>query len=297
MSNDEHIAGHQAPIDGTVNDTGEPSGLKRRGRSRWSYVFGIVTVLVVGALLGTVLVLRFFGDEARVLTKGATRALSGAFTRNVTHEFITTAPQLHSETNLEIASITMHEVCTRTEREKTPLWPDSERNISLTVPVTYRYFVPWDDEWNIIIDHHPASGDHRTPAAIVVNVIAPKIHAALPPAPDTSELTIRRYNNWVGNLSHRDLLESVVKEWTPEFSRKAESDEYVSLIRELGRRQIGLFVRSWVQLREDIDPGAKILVEVRFRDELGEARSQPRVRGGAVASSESVNLQSRGSRQ
>jgi hypothetical protein len=169
----------------------------------------------------------------------------------------------------------MHEVCTRTERDNTPFWPDSERNISLTVPVTYRYYVPWDDEWNIVIDHHPASQDNRTPAAVVVNVIAPRIRASLPPAPDTSDLMIRRYNNWIGNLPHRDLLESVVREWTPEFSRKAESEEYIGLIRELGRRQISLFVRSWARLQEGTSPDAKVLVEVRFRDEIGEAPTDP----------------------
>ena len=271
MSEDKDLSRHPESTGEKPIESQELPAPKPGRRSRLGYLAWIVTVLVAGGLLTTVLVLRTLSNQARDAGERVAQALNGAFTRNVTHEFITTAPTLRSEANLEIASITMHEVCTRTERDRTPLWPDSEHHISLTVPVTYRYYVPWDDEWNIVLDHHPASEDNRPPAAIVVNVIAPKIRAALPPAPDTSELTIRRYNNWIGNLPHKDLLENVVREWTPEFSRKANSEEYIGLIRELGRRQISLFVRSWAQLQQGTPPNAKVLVEVRFRDEIEQA--------------------------
>lgn len=167
----------------------------------------------------------------------------------------------------------MTEVMTREVIKRIPLWPDEMQSATLNVRVTYNYAVPFQrDRWDLVLTHHPGQLEDR--GVLICDVIAPSVEPVLPPAPDTNEMTIRRYNNGVTGFDQA-VVDSLILDMTPRFTEKSYS--YLHLVRELSRNQVKHFVQSWILISEHAQLAEEVVVRVSFRDELeelgeGEAR-------------------------
>ncbi len=241
----------------------------RRGRGvAWRWIFLIVVILVLAT---QVYLVRGCQQTAGDLAGDAVDQIAAAFTRNVTHEFLSTAPSLTADSRHLVATVTMTEVMTREIKKTIPLWPDEVQSATLNVRVTYNYAVPFERErWDLVLTHHPGQGEDG--GVLICDVIAPSVEPVLPPAPDTSEMTIRRYNSGLARFDQA-VVDSLILDMTPRFTGK--SYDYLDLVRELSRNQVKHFVSSWILISEHGRLANEVVVRVSFRDEVEQFESPP----------------------
>lgn len=235
---------------------------KRRGVSgRW--IFLIVVILILAT---QVYLVQSCQQSTVDLTGDAAERFAEAFSRNVTHEFLSTAPSMAGDSRYLVATVTMTEVMTREIKKTIPLWPDEIQGATLNVRVTYNYAVPFERErWDLLLTHHPGPSGSADGGVLICDVIAPTLEPVLPPAPDTRELTIRKYNTGVSRFD-QSVVDSLITDMTPRFTEKSYS--YMHLVRELSRNQVKHFVSSWILISEHARLADEIVVRVSFRDEL-----------------------------
>lgn len=239
---------------------GWPTPERRRGGGgKWVFLLAVVLVLAVQVYL-----MRGCQQSTVDLAGKTADQIAQAFSRNVTHEFLSTAPSLTADSRHLVATVTMTEVMTREVKKSIPLWPDEIQSATLNVRVTYNYAVPFQRErWDLVLTHHPGQGGDR--GVLICDVIAPAVEPVLPPAPDTSEMTIRRYNSALTRFDQA-VVDSLILDMTPRFSQKSYS--YLPLVRELSRNQVKHFVQSWILISENAQLADEVVVRVSFRDEL-----------------------------
>lgn len=269
MSDDEKLPLPEESISDRPEVTGNagpdakwPTPEKRRGvGGKW--IFLIVVILILAT---QVYLVRGCQQTTENLAADTAKQIAEAFSRNVTHEFLSTAPSLTADSRHLVATVTMTEVLTKEVRKEYPLWPDDVQSATLNVRVTYNYAVPFERErWDLVLTHHPGPAEDR--GVLICDVIAPPVEPVLPPAPDTSEMTIRRYNSGLSGFDQA-VVDSLILDMTPRFTEKSYS--YLHLVKELSRNQVKHFVSSWILISEHAQLADEVVVRVSFRDELEE---------------------------
>lgn len=194
------------------------------------------------------------GTEALRLLGGELGTLAAAFRQGtVTTRFTSYASRVTGNTYLQFATLEQFEVFRRTD-EATLAWgnlPLPPLVVEASAPVTYSYYLDLEGEWQFDLDGQ------------VMTVITPPI-GANPPAVDVSELRLEaRTSSWF-----RDE-EAALDKLRTGLSRMARerADEHVELVREIGRRQVEDFVRTW--LVQAFGDGGDYQIEVVFADEAG----------------------------
>ncbi|MDP2829486.1 MAG: hypothetical protein Q8O37_12870 [Sulfuricellaceae bacterium] len=150
---------------------------------------------------------------------------------------------------LEIATVTAHERFTRSDYREF-LGIDLGTTISqIQVTVIYRYHIEMEKEW-------PMSIQGKTCV-----IRAGPVKPTLPVAFDTT--TMRKYaaNGWA-RFNKNQNLASLERALTPELQTRAQSNRYLQLATDAGRKTVAEFVTNWL-LKEQSwkrDPEYKVLV-------------------------------------
>ena len=250
----------------TPESSPPPAKAHRGPGARWIFLIAVILILATQVYL-----VRGCQQQTADLAGDAVDQLTQAFSRNVTHEFLSTAPTLTSDSRHLVATVTMTEVMTKEIKKIIPLWPDEVQGATLNVRVTYNYAVPFERErWDLVLTHHP--GQTAEGGVLICDVIAPALEPVLPPAPDTREMTIRKYNSGLARFDQA-VVDSLIVEMTPRFIEKSYS--YLHLVRELSRNQVKHFVQSWILISEHAQLADEVVVRVSFRDELEAMEGEP----------------------
>jgi len=181
-------------------------------------------------------------DTGRQLGEVAGKFISG----DITERFLASLPEITStgSGNLELATVTVTETFSRAD-EKRILWDLlslGETFTEIKVPVTYRYHVRLDDEWQIRV------------ADQVCIVHAPTLQPSLPPAIHTDQLQKRAESGWL-RFNVTEQMARLEQSMTGTLNRYAADPRHLQLVREEGRKTIARFVRLWLfqedQWRDD----------------------------------------------
>jgi hypothetical protein len=150
---------------------------------------------------------------------------------------------------LEIATVKAYERFTRSNSKQ--FWGiDLGTTISqIQVTVTYRYHIEMAKEWPMTI---------KGKTCIVQ---AGQVKSALPVAFDTT--TMRKYttNGWA-RFNKGENLATLERVLTPELKTRAQSNRYLQLATDAGRKTVAEFVTNWLIKEQSWkrDPEYKVLV-------------------------------------
>ena len=205
---------------------------------------------VVGAVLAFLVVwrtCRVIDDSRREVrataadvAQAARNVAEGFKTGRITTTFVAAIPRLQpGGPLLELASFEATETFTRKDERAIlfDLIPLGTNVTEIRVPVTYRYHLQLSDDWHL---------DVRGPLCLVR---APRIRPSLPPAIHTDRLERRSERGWLRNGTEQQM-EELEHSITPTLSARATDPAHIALVRELCRRRVAEFVRTWL-LRED----------------------------------------------
>ena len=145
-------------------------------------------------------------------------------------------PEITQELNLELARVRQMETFTRTD-ERTLLWGwlDLGSNVAqISVPVTYRYQVSLKERWELTV-----KGER-------IEVQAPRLQVALPPAIHTDELMSLSVRGWARG-SPKGLLKQLEQELTPMLTRNALDHRRLALIEGTCERSVTEFIQLWLE--------------------------------------------------
>lgn len=206
------------------------------------YVFNTLTRVPAAVAAGGREVLRDLSGLAAAFSQGT-----------VTTSFISYATEVAGVQRLQFANLEQMEVFERTDQVSV-LWgtlqlPDLV--VRATAPVEYTYYLDLGKRWEFELE-----GDR-------VRVLTPKIEWNRP-AVDVSRLEYEVRESSVLRDSE-EALERLRSGLTQMSSQRARAN--VPLVREIGRRQVELFVATW--LGRVFSDGEEYVVEVVFPDEIG----------------------------
>lgn len=230
---------------------------------RWPLV---VVVLALLGLLGYWLTLhqaaqgaRAVGDAAAGAADRIERMAGSFFTGDVTERFVSSMPEVEraDEGRLEVASMEITERLERTD-ERRMLWDLlslGRTTVEIEVPVTYRYHLRLEDEWQVEV-HGP-----------VALVEAPAIRATLPPAIHTGRMRVRTEEDLL-RFDADEREDEARRSLTPRLSQRAASNAYVDLVREEARRRVARFVRQWLLDQDFWTDDRFATIKIRFADEV-----------------------------
>jgi len=103
--------------------------------------------------------------------------------------------------------------------------------------VTYRYYVSFNDPWDIDVSDHTCM------------VKAPALRPSLPPAIHTDTMEKRIERGWFRFDAERQMAD-LEKAITPTLVEYASDPRHLNLVRETARKTVAEFVRRWL-LKED----------------------------------------------
>lgn len=170
----------------------------------------------------------------------------------IKQEFLSHATELSGSGRLQVATLKQRETFLREEAGSTAwgLIPVPKVVVQAQAPVEYTYFVDLNGVWEFRQQDK------------VITVIPPTLEANTP-ALDVSALTFYTLEGsiWRDDQPVRDRLRQT---FTASLRKRARNNE--SLVREIGRREIGSFVEKW--LAEKFGDAQNLLVKVVFPDEL-----------------------------
>lgn len=234
-------------------------GDQRTGSGAVAWAWPLAFVVVMLALLGSVLYvfvsLRRLPAEAGRGARAVfeeVRNVAAAFRQGtIETEFVSYATRVEGTTYFQFATLEQTEVFRRRDTSSL-LWgqlalPDVV--VEAVAPVTYTYYVDLGGEWELTL------------ADRTVRVTAPAIRFNRP-AIDASEIRLEPRTTSVLR-DEEAALENLRRSLSSLVTRRAA--EHVPLVRELGRRKIAEFVRTW--LAGSFGDGGEYDVEVVFADE------------------------------
>jgi hypothetical protein len=208
---------------------------------RWPALvaFGIVAAFLA-LLLGLERVERWGRAAAAgpsAAAAAAERLARGLVTGRVTQQFLATLPALEPAGGgrLEVAVAHATEVVSRSDERRAlfDLVDLGTTTAEIRVPVTYRYYVAFDEPWTIRI------------AGGVCQVDAPALRPSLPPAIHTDGMAKRVESDWL-RFDGADQLAQLERELTPALSKLASDPRHLDLARDRARATVGEFVRRWL---------------------------------------------------
>ncbi len=121
---------------------------------------------------------------------------------------------------------------------------------------TYRYDIKLRSSWNFIFDEERK----------VAFVLAPKLTAQLPVAIDSKTVQEETSSGWA-RFDKWDHLAQVRKEVSSSLEKKAESQDYITLVRGEARQTVEEFVSDWMIKEHGWSSKDRPVVKVYFEDE------------------------------
>lgn len=239
-------------------ETSPDGGGASSGRAAWAWplAFVVVVLALLGAALYVFVSLRRLpaeaGRGARALVEEV-RSVAAAFHQGtIETEFVSYASRVEGTNYLQFATLEQTEVFRRRDTSSL-LWgqlalPDVV--VEATAPVTYTYYVDLAGAWEFTL-----SGRE-------LRITAPPIRFNRP-AIDASKIRLEPRTTSVLR-DEESALETLRRSLSTLVERRAA--EHVPLVRELGRRKIGEFVRTW--LAGAFGDGGEYAVEILFADEV-----------------------------
>ncbi|HSL16864.1 MAG TPA: hypothetical protein VLB51_03070 [Methylomirabilota bacterium] len=198
-------------------------------------------------------------DAVRAAGEGAAEVAARFATGTITTSFTSALPRLVPDggAKLELAAFEAVETLSRTDDRRVffDLVPLGATVTEIRVPVTYRYHLRLDEPWRLAV----------TGQTCVVH--APPIRATLPPAIHTDRMEKRSESGWL-RFDEDEQMAALERSLTPTLSDWAREPDRVDLVRELCRRRVADFVRSWLLLEDQWGPGRFTEVVVHFADEV-----------------------------
>ncbi len=220
----------------------------------------IVLILVGGAVYVFKSCLRMPGDVVEKTGKLVGQVgqnlekVAAAFNKGtINTTFTSYATSLSGSEYLQFATLSQHEIFTRTDESSTLFGylPLPDVIVEARAPVTYTYYLDLNARWEFQIKDG------------VIWVTAPEIRFNKP-AVDASRITYE-----VKKDSHfrrtSEAIENLKSSITGLSISKAASN--IPLVRETGRKQTETFVENW--LAKSFADGKSYPVKVRFRNEGG----------------------------
>lgn len=183
----------------------------------------------------------------------AASKVAAAFTKGtITTTFTSYATTLTGSEYLQFANLSQTEVFTRRDEASTAfgLVPLPDVIVQATAPVTYTYYLDLNGRWDFRVEDG------------VIRVVAPIIQFNKP-AINASRITYEVKKDSVLRNS-AEAMESLKESLTSLSYLKARSN--INLVRETGRRQVEMFVETW--LAKSFTDGKAYAVKVQFRNEL-----------------------------
>jgi hypothetical protein len=195
------------------------------------------------------------------LAKSLGDAARGLLSGNVTETFLAQIPTVAPSGggHLEVAVAESVESLTRSD-ERFAFWdlvPLGTTTVEVRVPVTYRYHLRLDDEWEVSV----ADGFCR--------VRAPALRVSQPPAIHTERVERRVAESWL-RFDAAEQLAALERQLTPRLSQIAGDPRHMALVREPARQAVARFVRAWLLTRGAWGPENVRAIQVVFADERGE---------------------------
>ena len=148
---------------------------------------------------------------------------------------------------------------TKTEQlsksDKSDKWLGTTSSV-MRVDATYRYEVELRSDWSFGLDE----------ARKVAFVIAPKLKPQLPVAVDTKTIQEETSSGWA-RFDKWDHLTELRKELSPFLENKANSQDYIDLVRGEARQTVEEFVSDWILKEKGWNSNDRPVVKVYFEDE------------------------------
>lgn len=179
-------------------------------------------------------------------------------TKTIYTDYTSTATSLSGSNRLQVAEINQTEFFRKSDNGTIIGIPLPEVVISANAPVNYVYHVDLNGKWEFnIVDR-------------LVSVTAPRL-SFNKPSIDVSKLKFEVKGSVLRD--EEKIKDALVQEISPELRRKGLKN--VDLVREVARREVENFVRSWLGQQYGVDDN--IRVEVLFEDELPESDTEVRL--------------------
>jgi len=197
---------------------------------------------------------------ARDLGKGAVNIAAAFRSGTITNTFISAIPTFAPDSGprLELAAFEAVETM-RTTDELRIAWdliPLGTTVSEIRVPVTYRYHLRLDEPWRLEVDGQSCL------------VHAPRIRPTLPPAIHTDRLEKFSDSGWL-RFNEDEQMEELERGITPLLSVRAADPAHLEMVREICRREVAEFVRSWLLFEDHWRADGFRSVTVVFADETG----------------------------
>lgn len=202
------------------------------------------------------------GAPARAARELAAAA-RGFLTADVTETFVSSLPTARGEAKLELATAETVETIARSD-ERRAFWdlvPLGGTTVEVRVPVTWRWHVPLDGDWRVVLTEG------------VLTVDAPALAPSLPPAIHTDGIERRVEADWL-RFDAGEQLARLERELTPLLSARARELRLLAFGRGAAREALADLALGFTE-RALPDEEIRAVV-VRFADEPPVA---PRVTG------------------
>ena len=153
---------------------------------------------------------------------------------------------------LSTSGLTKTETLSKSDKSK---WLGTTSSV-VRVDATYRYEVELRSDWSFELDE----------VRKVAFVVAPRLKSQLPVAIDTKTLQEETRSGWA-RFDKWDHLAGLRKELSPFLEKKANSSDYIDLVRGEARRTVEEFVADWIIKQHGWTRKDGPVVKVYFEDE------------------------------
>lgn len=169
--------------------------------------------------------------------------------------------QLHGDTmklirvpggTLSTGGLTKTETLYKSNKRK---WLGTTSSV-IRVDATFRYEVELRSDWNLGLDEERK----------VAFVIAPRLKPQLPVAVDTKTFQEETSSGWA-RWDKADHLARLRREISPFLEKKANSQDYIELVRGDARKTVEEFVSDWILKEHGWNVEDRPVVKVYFEDE------------------------------
>ncbi|MCB1009969.1 MAG: hypothetical protein KDB94_13875 [Acidobacteria bacterium] len=232
---------------------------ERSGRSRaWTALALVAGAALVWGFWATLDRFLAAGESVAGAPARAARELAaaarGLVTADVTERFVSSLPVAHGAARLELATAETVETISRSD-ERRAFWdlvPLGTTTVEIRVPVTWRWHVPLDGDWSVVVEEG------------VLTVDAPPLRPSLPPAIHTDGIERRVESDWL-RFDGGEQLARLERELTPLLSARARQPRLMAFGRAAARDALADLA---LEVTSRALPDATIrAIVVRFGDE------------------------------
>jgi len=187
---------------------------RSRGTRAWTALALVAAAALVWGFWATLDRFLAAGESVAGAPARAARELAAAargfVTADVTERFVSSLPTARGAARLELATAETFETISRSD-ERRAFWdllPLGTTTVEIRVPVTWRWHVPLDGDWRVVVEEG------------VLTVDAPALRPSLPPAIHTDGMERRTESTWL-RFDAGTQLARLERELTPLLSARA----------------------------------------------------------------------------